>query len=215
MTAVTIIREARADGVRLALSPTGSIKATGDGAAVNRWLAVIRESKAEIIEALAVGDTATASRWLLHFADREPLAVAFTPTTTHAKVLEAYPGALAAEPIEPGRRQPGAPLAGDQEAAILAWLAAIGETDQEAVAEVLTRCRQDENARRYFLGRAGAIVDDDDRRCCNQCVNLRAGVCAIASPGGVVSAIRGYRPVSGILQRCLAFVPAHQYVNSM
>ena len=72
MTPATIIREAQAEGVRLALSPTGTIKATGDGAAVNRWLAVIRERKAEIIEALKVGagDTATAPRWwLIHYPD--------------------------------------------------------------------------------------------------------------------------------------------------
>ena len=64
MTPATIIREAQSDGVSLTLSPAGTIKATGDGAAVNRWLAVIREHKAEIIRVLKVGagDTATASR---------------------------------------------------------------------------------------------------------------------------------------------------------
>lgn len=56
MTPETIIREAQADGVRLALSPTGTIKATGDGAAVHRWLPVIREFKPGIIAALAVND---------------------------------------------------------------------------------------------------------------------------------------------------------------
>lgn len=64
MTPAIIIREAQADGVRLALSPAGTIKATGDGAAVSRWLSVIRERKAEIIEALKVGaaETTTDSR---------------------------------------------------------------------------------------------------------------------------------------------------------
>ena len=60
MNPATIIRESQADGVRLALSPAGTIKATGDGAAVNRWLAVIRERKAEIIEALKVDAGRTA-----------------------------------------------------------------------------------------------------------------------------------------------------------
>jgi hypothetical protein len=46
MTPANIIREAQADGVRLAPSPTGAIKATEDSAAVNRWLAVIREREA-------------------------------------------------------------------------------------------------------------------------------------------------------------------------
>jgi hypothetical protein len=39
MNPATIIREAQADGVRLALSPAGTIKVAGDGAAVSRWLA--------------------------------------------------------------------------------------------------------------------------------------------------------------------------------
>jgi hypothetical protein len=60
MTPATIIREAQADGVRLALSPAGTIKVTGDGAAVNRWLATIRERKAEIIDVLKVGAGGTA-----------------------------------------------------------------------------------------------------------------------------------------------------------
>ena len=43
MTPLAIIRQAQADGVKLALSPVGTIKATGKGDAVNRWLPVIRE----------------------------------------------------------------------------------------------------------------------------------------------------------------------------
>lgn len=52
MTPATIIREAQADGVSLALSPSGTIKATGDGAAVSRWVTVIRDFKAEIVTVL-------------------------------------------------------------------------------------------------------------------------------------------------------------------
>ncbi|MCM8621613.1 MAG: hypothetical protein NFW16_07690 [Candidatus Accumulibacter sp.] len=126
----------------------------------------------------------SSARWLLHFADREPLTVTFSPPSTHAAVLDAYPDALAAEPIESGRRQPDTLLAGDQEAAVLAWLSEIGETDQAIVAEVLRQCRQDEGVREYYLGRAGDAVSDDDRRCCRQCNNLRSGVCLVAKLGG-------------------------------
>jgi hypothetical protein len=49
MNPATIIREAQADGVRLALSPAGTIKVAGDGAAVSRWLATIREHKAALL----------------------------------------------------------------------------------------------------------------------------------------------------------------------
>ena len=110
--------------------------------------------------------------------------------------------------VEPGRQLPDTLLAGDQESAVLAWLSEIGETDQAIVAEVLTACRHDCDARAYYLGRAGYAVTDDDRRICTECRNLRAGVCTVARPGGVVSAIRGYRPVSpGVLQRCAGYLP--------
>jgi hypothetical protein len=45
MTPAAIIREAAADGVSLALSPAGTIKATGDQVAVNRWVPILREHK--------------------------------------------------------------------------------------------------------------------------------------------------------------------------
>ena len=38
-------------------------------------------------------------RWRIHFADRNPLEVAFSPEATHAEVLDFYPSALAAEPV--------------------------------------------------------------------------------------------------------------------
>ncbi len=56
MTPATIIRQAQADGVKLALSPSGSIKAVGNGEAVNRWLPVIREHKAELMAVLRAGN---------------------------------------------------------------------------------------------------------------------------------------------------------------
>lgn len=81
--------------------------------------------------------------------DRKPAAIP-------ADVLADSPDALAAEPIEPGRR----------------------------------------------------LAGDDDRRTCNQCGNLRDGVCLVARPGGPVSAVRGYRPsLVGIPIRCAGFSP--------
>ncbi len=58
MTPAAIIKEAQADGVKLALSPAGTIKAIGEQAAVNRWLQTIRQHKPEIVAALeeAVND---------------------------------------------------------------------------------------------------------------------------------------------------------------
>ncbi len=49
--------------------------------------------------------------------------------------------------------------------------------------------------------------DPDERRFCTQCLNLRGAVCIVAKPGGLVSAIVGYRPVQGIPQRCAGYSP--------
>jgi hypothetical protein len=214
MTAATILRDSAAAGVTLSLSAAGMIKATGEKAAVGLWLATIKENKVDIItllsEAARGKPCRAASRWLLHFSDRNPLTVDFSPPATHAKVLVSYPSALAAEPIEAGRRQPDTLLTGRQEAAVVGWLAQIGESDEAIVGDVLAQCRHDEDARQYFLGRAGESATSvmDDRRRCDQCGHLRSGVCVVAKPGGVVSAIRGYRPATGVPQRCLAYMPA-------
>jgi hypothetical protein len=62
MTPAFIIEQITADGVRLALSASGGIKASGDQGAVNRWLPIIRENKADIVAALVQGDWLTAWR---------------------------------------------------------------------------------------------------------------------------------------------------------
>jgi hypothetical protein len=62
MTPAAIIREAAADGVSLALSPAGTIKATGDQAAVIR-LPVLREHKPEILARSRAPPTLSRSIW--------------------------------------------------------------------------------------------------------------------------------------------------------
>lgn len=103
MTAAAILRATAAAGVTLSLSATGRLKAAGEQAAVERWLAAIKENKVGIVALLAANEKPFgASRWLLHFPNRNPLTVAFSPAAIHADVLASYPSALAAEPIEPG-----------------------------------------------------------------------------------------------------------------
>jgi len=166
-------------------------------------------------------DTATASRWwLIHYPDRDPLEVTCCPEATHADILERYPDAIAAEPFTPTIRQPSAPLTASEEAAILAWLALIEETDLATIAEVIGQCQRDANARAYFAGRTISETQDelpvgrnrldtDDRRTCRQCLNLRGRVCSIAKPerGALVVANQGYQPAPDTLQRCAGYLP--------
>ncbi|WP_434782372.1 hypothetical protein [Ferrovum myxofaciens] len=201
MTPATIIREAQSEGVRLAITPTGRIKVTGDGAAVNRWLAVIREFKPKIIEALkgCAGETTTASRWwLIHHPDRDPIKVSCTPPATHAEILEWHPDAVAAQPFTPTIREPSAPLTTSEESAIRAWLSMINESDQTTIAEVTEQCQKDANARDYFTSRSTAELPKpdpipDDLRTCKQCSNLVARRCQAAKRGMIVAS-RIYEP---------------------
>lgn len=101
MTPAAILRESRSEGLRLSLSADGAIKAAGHCATVSRWLPLIRQHKAGIIDLLDGEHRATAGRWWLHFADREPLELACCPDASHAEVLTWYPEAVAAEPFTP------------------------------------------------------------------------------------------------------------------
>ena len=38
-------------------------------------------------------------RWLIHFTDRDPVEVTFSPMVNHAGALACYPDAVAAEPM--------------------------------------------------------------------------------------------------------------------
>lgn len=157
MTPVMIIREAQADGVKLSLSPRGKIIVAGDSVAVNRWLALIREHKAGIIDVLKVGDgdKATASRaWLIHSQDGDPLQVLCVPDMTEVEILAAYTDAVAVTPLMPSARQPCNPMSADEQSAIREWLAMINETDPVAIAIVLQECQRNDDARNYFLRRA-------------------------------------------------------------
>ena len=49
MNTAELIEQATAEGVILALSPAGTIKATGDQSAVDKWLPTIRNNKTGIL----------------------------------------------------------------------------------------------------------------------------------------------------------------------
>lgn len=92
--------------------------------------------------------------WLIHFIDRDPLELAYYPAATHAEILERHPDAVAAEPFKAPVRRPAAPMTANEELAIRAWLALIGETDPATIAEIMGQCQQDAVARDFFIGLA-------------------------------------------------------------
>ena len=63
-----------------------------------------KERKTASPAKVGAGDAAPASRWLIHYPDREPLEVACYPDATHAEILERHPDAVAAEPFPDDRR---------------------------------------------------------------------------------------------------------------
>ena len=156
MTPAAIIQQAESEGVILAVTSAGTVKASGDRAAVSQWLPMIRDNKPGIVAALReAAAEARCWRWLIHYPDREPVAVACCPSATHAEILTGRPDAIAVEPFEPIRRQPDAPLSTNDETTIRAWLAHIEETDPAIIADLLDKCRTDADTREYFIRRAG------------------------------------------------------------
>lgn len=154
--------------------------------------------------------TAT-SHSLFHFADREPMEVAFTPAVSHATALACYPDAVAAEPqAERTQRTPTEPEAKENTALALAVFAGDSDVDRnEALAVALADPDGALLCYRTIAEERGLALPatDDDRRRCTQCLNLRGRVCSVAIPGGLVSAIRGYQPMRDVLQRCAGYLP--------
>jgi hypothetical protein len=72
-----------------------------------------------------------ATRWLLHYADREPMEVHFAPAADHAEALAAYRDAVAAEPA-PERTDTGAASVIERDE-LLALVEAVyaGDTDAD------------------------------------------------------------------------------------
>jgi hypothetical protein len=99
----------------------------------------------------------TSCIWYVEFPDRDPVEAHYTHEESRETVAQTHPDAVAFVPIHPRQQQPF-PIPSDEQAAILQWLAHIGETDTAIIAETLDKCSRDAEARQYFVGRARAEV---------------------------------------------------------
>lgn len=141
----------RRDGERLIVHPADGL--------TDSLRAMIREHKRALVAFLrshdqAANDDDTRRRWLIHYPDGKILDVTCTPTATREELLRGHPEVLSAEPYEATPTHPKAPLIACDEARIRAWMAHTGEEDEAAIAEILESCRNDAEARDYFLSRA-------------------------------------------------------------
>ncbi|MDA8093175.1 MAG: hypothetical protein M0T84_04555 [Betaproteobacteria bacterium] len=191
---------------------TGRTVATVATVAVANPRKPIREHIPAPPEKIGATHTATVSDWwLIHFADREPLEACYCPPATYADVLVWHPDAVAAEPFTPTITQPSAPMTAEDEDAIRAWLVLIEEAGPAMIAEVLSHCQRDADARAYFVKQAAMELPHpapprDDRRTCIQCANLIGRRCQAAKRGEIVAS-REYEPIRDLPRRCEGYAP--------
>ena len=212
MNAAAILEQAEMEGVKLFLSESGNLKLGGDKVQLDKWLPEIKAHKLEIIVALTKAandpDTTTCFRWLIHLTDREPLQVTFSPGLTRAEVLKRYPDAETAEPMPDTSCRTPTNSESEQLRILIGVVYRDDSPDDrnEAMQSALANPGNGLACYAAIAAERGLIVmDNDDRRFCRKCANLRGTFCTIAQPGGAISARKGYTPCLDILQRCGSF----------
>ena len=119
-------------------------------------------------------------------------ATVATPATQEADNPETVaPIATVAVAEQP---EPLPELTSDEESNILAWLAHIEETDPAIIAEVVDKCRNDLEARRYFLKRSEEVPEPvilNHPNTCGDCIHFERidhphlGHCAKGEPEAI------------------------------
>lgn len=142
---------------------------------------------------------------LAQVATATPATVATQETRSTATVAQVATVAVAKP------QPPATAMTAEEETAIRTWLAHIEDTDTNIMEEVLNQCRDDGEARAYFLRRSEEIPqpvpDDDDRRHCAQCANLATSGLCLAAQRSEINASRTYHPVDHLPRRCEGYAP--------
>jgi hypothetical protein len=145
-----------------------------------------------------------------------------TPATQEAdKPVTVAPVAPVATVAVAEKPEPLPELSPEEESNIRAWLAHIEETDPAIIAEVVDKCRNDQEARRYFLKRSEEVPEPvtlDHPNTCGECVHFERitepfrhphlGHCAKGEPeaiAGLWDTDRRY---------CERFLPKPQQTNN-
>ena len=143
------------------------------------------------------------------FATATPATVATIERVewvTVATVTVATPPVGDALPAAPAPRASGLWMDAGQEVAIRAWLAAIGETDQEVIRHVLAQCVEKPDLRQYLFSLTDDGAMPDNRRTCLKCTRLVRGRC-MAAANSATALAREYRPDPVIPRRCEDYEP--------
>jgi hypothetical protein len=107
-------------------------------------------------------------RWRILYRDKEPEEVVYCPPASYNEIMAWHPNAIGAERWALIRTQPIIPLSFEEEAIVQAWLAHIGESDLQTIAEVFDHCNTDADARRYHLKIAASANWNTQKRGMNE-----------------------------------------------
>lgn len=158
MITIEQIRDARQHGLRIALNNSGSIVLGGRKSLIATWQPFFLQHNSEVRKALSDEKTKVARRWLLRNAQDAALEVACSPAVSAQEVLWSHPGFVSADILTPPKGPPPSPMLPAERKTILDWLASIGETSPDCMADAINLCQSDPEARRYFLARATASL---------------------------------------------------------
>ena len=94
MTPAEIVQAVRSDGITLTVADAGEIMVAGKAELVNRWVPVIREHKAAIVQALTSAtevvnpmlprEERAIRRWLAHIEEHDPELIAYASQANRA-----------------------------------------------------------------------------------------------------------------------------------